>query len=121
MDAVWEDFIKDGFDEANLRTNMLVSAFRDEKKDHLIALTKCAGIIKELVNKNFHPLLNGKTAPEMWAILEARFHHIPPMSVICVFSDACTMKLSECKDVVEYISRYQIAFVKITSLITKNV
>lgn len=56
----------------------------------------------------------------MWAILEARFHHISPMSVIRVFSDACTIKLSECKDVLECTSRYQIAFDKITSLITEN-
>lgn len=42
------------------------------------------------------------------------------MSVIRVFSDAYTIKLSECKDVLEYTSRYQIAFDKITSLITKN-
>ncbi len=99
---------------------MLVSALRDEKKDHLIALTKSAGIIKELVDKNFHPLLNGKTAQEMWTILEARFHYISTMSVICVFSDTCTIKLWECKDVLEYTSRYQIAFDKITSMITEN-
>lgn len=75
LDSVRAGLIEDGFDAADLRTNMLVSALRDEKKDHLIALTKSAGIIKELVDKNLHPLLNGKTAQEMWAILEARFHH----------------------------------------------
>ena len=42
------------------------------------------------------------------------------MSVIRVFSDACTIKLSECKDVFEYLSRYQIAIDKITSLIIEN-
>ncbi len=120
MDSVRAGLIKDGFDAVDLRTNMLVSALRDEKKDHLIALTKSAGIIKELVDKNLHPLLNGKKVQEMWAILEARFHHISPMSVMRVFSDACTIKLSECKDVLEYTSRYQIAFDKITSLITEN-
>ncbi len=99
---------------------MLVSALRDEKKNHLIALTKSAGIIKELVDKNLHPLLNGKTAQEMWAILEVRFHNISPISVIRVFSDAFTIKLTECKDVLEYTSRYQIAFDKITSFITEN-
>ena len=42
------------------------------------------------------------------------------MSVIRVFSDACTIKLSECKYVLEYTSRYQIAFDKITSLTIEN-
>ncbi len=120
LDSVWAGFIEDGFDAADVRTNMLVSSLRDEKKDYLIAPTKSAGIIKELVDENLQPLLSGKTAQDMWAILEARFQHISPMSVIRVFSDAFTIKLSECKDVLEYISRYQIAFVKIMSLITKN-
>ncbi len=99
---------------------MLISALRDEKKVHLIPPTRSAGIIKELVDKNLHPLLNGKTAQEMWAILEARFHHISPISIIGVFSDACIIKLSGCKNVREYTSRYQITFDKITSLITEN-
>ena len=50
--SVRNGLIEDGFDVADLRTNMLVAALRDEKKDHLIALTKSAGIIKELVDKN---------------------------------------------------------------------
>ena len=104
----------------DLRPSTLVSALRDEKKDYLIALTKSAGIIKELVDKNLHPLLNGKTAQEMWAILEARFHHISLMSVIRIFSDACAVKLLECKDIINYTSRYQVAFDKITSLTTED-
>lgn len=100
----------------DLRPSTLVSALRDEKKDYLIALTKSAGIIKELVDKNLHPLLNGKIAQEKWAILEARFHHISPMSVTRIFSDSCAVKLSECKDIIDYTSRYQVAFDKITSL-----
>lgn len=94
------------------RPSTLVSALRDEKKDYLIAFTKSAGIIKELVDKNLYPLLNGKTAQEMWAILEARFHHISPKSVIWIFSDACTIKLSECKDIIKYTSRYLVVFNK---------
>lgn len=42
------------------------------------------------------------------------------MSIIWVFSDACTVKLSECKDVVDYTSRYQIVFDKIVSLASED-
>lgn len=42
------------------------------------------------------------------------------MSVIQIFSDACTVKLSECKDIIDYTSRSQIAFDKITSLTTDD-
>ena len=42
------------------------------------------------------------------------------MSVSRVFVDACNVKLSDCKDVVDYTSRYQIAFDKLLSLITEE-
>lgn len=82
LDSVRATFIEDGFAAVDLRPSTLVSALRDEKKDYLIAFTKSAGIIKELVDKNLYPLLNGKTAQEMWAILKTCFYHISPMSVI---------------------------------------
>ena len=56
----------------------------------------------------------------MWTILENRFQHISPMSIICIFSDACNVRLSDCKDVVDYTSHYQLAFDKILSLINDN-
>lgn len=107
--------MEDGFAPADLRPSTLVSALRDEKKDHIIALTKSAGLIKELVDKILHPLLNNKTAAEMWTLLEDRFQHISPMTRI--FADALNMKLLDCKDVMEYTSWYQIAFDKILSLL----
>ena len=42
------------------------------------------------------------------------------MSVIRIFSNACNVRLLDCKDVINYTSRYQIAFDKILSLINKN-
>lgn len=42
------------------------------------------------------------------------------MSVNRVFVDACNVKLSDCKDLVNYISRYQIVFAKLFSLITEE-
>ena len=42
------------------------------------------------------------------------------MSVIQIFSDTCTVKLSECKDIIDYTNRYQAAFDKITSLTTED-
>lgn len=120
LDSVRATLIEDGFAAADLRPSTLVSALRDEKKDHFIALTKSAGLILELVDKSLQPLLNNKSAAEMWAILENRFQHISPMSITRIFSDACNVRLSECKDVVDYTSRYQIAFDKILSIINDN-
>lgn len=42
------------------------------------------------------------------------------MSITHIFSDACNVRLSDCKDVVDYTSRYKIAFDKILSLINDN-
>ena len=56
----------------------------------------------------------------MWTILQDGFHHISPMSVSRMFVDACNVKLSGCKDVVNYTSRYQITFDKLFSPITEE-
>ena len=53
-----------GFADADLRPSTLVSALRDEKKDHFMALRKSVGLILELVDKILHPLLNNKSAAE---------------------------------------------------------
>lgn len=105
---------------ADLRPSTLVSALRDEKKDYLTALTKSAGIIKELVDKSLHPLLNNKTAAEIWTLLEDRFQYISFMSVTRMLADVLNTKLSDCKDVAGYTSRYQIAFDKIVSLLNED-
>lgn len=42
------------------------------------------------------------------------------MSIIQIFSDAYIVKLLENKDIIDYISQYQIVFDKITSLTIKN-
>lgn len=65
LDSVRATLIEDGFAPADLRPSTLVSALRDEKKDHINAQAKSAGIIKELVDKSLHPLLNNKTAAEI--------------------------------------------------------
>lgn len=54
--------------QADLRPSTLVSALRDEKKDHLSGLGKAISTIKDHIVDSL-----GKTAPEMWAILEDRF------------------------------------------------
>lgn len=120
LESIRATLIEDGFAAADIRPATLVAALRDEKKDYLFGLSKSAGLIKELVDKSLHPLLNDKSAAEMWTFLENRFQHISPMSVTRIFCEACNIKLSDCKDVMDYTGRYQVAFDKIQSLITKD-
>lgn len=40
-------------------------AFRDEKKNYLIGLTKSTGLIKKLIDKSFYPLMNNKSAAKI--------------------------------------------------------
>lgn len=56
----------------------------------------------------------------MWTLLENRFQHISPISVTCIFADALTTKLSDCKDNMSYTSWYQIAFDKILNLLNED-
>lgn len=56
----------------------------------------------------------------MWTFLKDKFQYIFPMSVTCIFADAFTTKLSDCKDIMEYTGRYQIPFNKILSLLNED-
>ncbi len=117
LESVRTILIKDSFATENLRPSMLASALREEKKDFLTTFSKSASLIKELIDKNLHPLLSKKSAAEMWTIFEKRFQHISPMSVTRIFFDACVVKLSDCNDVIDYTNCYQIAFDKLLSLL----
>ena len=113
LESVRAALIKETFTLEDLKPATLVIALRNEKKDYHVGLTKSAGLIKELGDKSFQSLLNNKNAAEMWTFLETRFQHILPMSVTRIFSEAYNVKLSDCKDVMDYTSRYQVAFDKI--------
>lgn len=100
---------------------MLASALREEKKNFFAARLKSAGLIKTFVKKSLHPLLSKKSAAKMQTILENRFQHIFPTSVIRIFLNACAVKLLDCNNIINYTSRYQIGFDKFLSfLITKS-
>lgn len=80
-------------------------------------MAKSKNIIHELVADAHHPILEGKTAQEMWNALEIRFQHISPVGVSHKLHTASAKKMSDFKDVVDYTSSYQAAFDKITSLL----
>lgn len=49
----------------NLKTVILVSTLRDEKKEYIFALIKTVSLIKKFVDENLYPLLNDKSYAEM--------------------------------------------------------
>lgn len=65
LEFVWATLIKDAFAMADLKSLTLVLVLRNEKKNQFITLIKSVGLIKKLVNKNFYPLLNNKTAAKI--------------------------------------------------------
>lgn len=120
LESVKANLILDGFAKADLSPSTLVSALRDEKKDHLSGLGKAVSIIKDHVVDSLHPLFLGKNAPEMWLILEILFQHISPMSISTVFTDGCMRKLSEFQNAVAYTSSYQATYDKVASLVKEG-
>lgn len=56
----------------------------------------------------------------MWTFLEDKFQHIFSISVTPIFAKNFTTKHSDCKDIMEYTSWYQIAFDKILNLLNKD-
>lgn len=53
-------------------------------------------------------------------ILKDQFHYIFPMSISSIFVDTYNIRLSECKDIIDYIDQYQITFNNFISLINKD-
>lgn len=60
----------DSFSTNDLKTTILVFALRDGKKEYTLALTKSAGLIKKLEDKNLHQLLYNKSFAKIWTILK---------------------------------------------------
>lgn len=58
LKSVYAILIKDRFTLADLQLFIFILVLKNKKKDHFIALTKSASIIKELINKNFYLFLN---------------------------------------------------------------
>lgn len=120
LESVKANLIEDGFAREDLRPSTLVSALRDEKKDYLSGLGKAISTIQDHVADSLHPLLEGKTAPEKWSILEGRFQHISPMSISSVFTDGCMRKSEEFENIVNYTSSYQATYDKVASLVKEG-
>ena len=65
LDLVQAMLIEDRFAAVDLRLLILVSALKDEKKDHFITLTKSAGWILKLIDKSLYLLLSNKSSTKM--------------------------------------------------------
>ena len=112
--------MEDGFATANLKLAIFIIALKNKKKYYLINLTKSTRLIKKLVDKNLDPLFNDRSAAKIWIILENRFQYISPISVTRIILNIYSVRLLEYKDIINYTSRYQIAFVKLLSLLNNN-
>lgn len=106
LESVKEKLIGLGFTQDQLRPSTLVSALLSEGEKHKTAMAKSKSITHELVADAHHPILEGKTAQEMWNALENRFQHISPMGVSRIPHIDSAKKMSDFKDVVEYTSSY---------------
>lgn len=120
LESVKANLILDGFAQADLGPSTLVSALRDEKKDHLSGLGKAVSTIKDHTVASLHPLFLGKTLPEIWSILESRFQNISPMSISTVITDGCMRILSEFQNAVAYTSSYQATYNKVAVLVKEG-
>lgn len=53
-------------------------------------------------------------------MLKNKFQHIFPMSVTRIFLDVCSVRLSECNNIIDNTSRYQIIFDKLVNLLNND-
>lgn len=83
-------------------------------------MSKATGIISRLIADQHQLIIEGKIPQEAWAALEERFQHINPMSTSRFIHEATTNKLSDFKNMHEYMSHYQASFNKVSSLLTET-
>ena len=74
------------------------------------ARTKGAGIIGQKVATQHSHLIKNKTATEMWKILEERFQDLSPLAVCHIVRQVQDLKMSQCKDAIDFCSTYQKAY-----------
>lgn len=116
MESVKVNLIHDGFAQADLTPSTLVFALRDKKKDYLSSLGRATSTIKDYVNASLYPILERKTPPKICSILLDRFYHIFSISNVVALTNGCIWKLLEYKNVVDYISSYQMTLNEVVSL-----
>ena len=119
-DTISANLLSLGFSANDLNAEALYTALSAEIKEHRAAIKKGEGIIRKLVAYKHHPILEGKTAKEMWEALKERFQHVSPISTPRKILETAKIKLSDCKDIHEYTSAYQAAYDHICSLTTAN-
>lgn len=117
LELVKANCILDGFTQIELKSSILVSILMDEKKNYLHDFRKAISIIKDHVANLLYLFFKEKTASEICSILESCFQHLSSMNISAMFSDRCTKKSVEFKNIVDYISSYKVTYDKIASLV----
>lgn len=111
---------KMGFAAKEFTTQGLYNSLTTEVEKWEAAMEKGEGIIRKTVAHKHHPILENKTAKEMWEILKTRFQNVSPMSISRRIVDATKVKLSSCKNIEEYTSSYREAYDEVCNLVTEN-
>ncbi len=108
------------FAPSDLTPQALWTALSTDIREHRAALSKTEGIIKNSVASQHQVVIEGKEAKEMWEILQTKFQHISPMSISRLIMETMKLRLSDCKDINEYCSKYQEAFNTVCGLISTD-
>ena len=74
-----------------------------------------------MVSTEIQPLILGKTAEDMWTILEKNFHDTTPMSHMEVITKAGKIQMSDYTDPALYCNKFQMALAKVTGMIPRKV
>lgn len=118
-ETVRASLIVNGFANNAIKLNIISTLMREEDGFNL-AMCKAAGILYKIVSDRHQPISEGKTLQEAWIPLQQRFQHINPIVTSRLIYDATSKKLSDFKDVREYISSYQSAFDKVVGPLSET-
>lgn len=99
-----------GFLALDFSAQALYTSLSTEIKEHRAAIKKGEGIIRKSVAHKNHPILERKTAQEMWTVLKDRFQRVSSMSTSRKLLETAKTKLLDCKDIHNYTSVYQAAY-----------
>ena len=120
VDSIKAKLIDRGFQNNQLKPNILINMLVQEEEKHHLAVSKAGGILSKLISDALQPIIEDKTPQDAWNALQERFQHVDVMSTSRIIYEATSRKLSEFKNVTEYTSSYQAAFDKVGSLLADS-
>lgn len=88
VDSIKVKLIDRGFQNNQLKANLLINMLVQEEDKHHLAVAKTRGILSKIISDSLQPIIEDKTPQEAWNALQDRFQHVDGMSTSKIIYEA---------------------------------